>query len=161
MDNKFKAKANGTCEFEIDKKDVLSLDAQLTAANKFHVLKDQHSFKTEILSSDFYNKQYTVRVNSNTYDISLSNELDVLIDEMGLSLGSETLINTIKAPMPGVIIEINVRAGDEIQEGDHLLVLEAMKMENTLSAPRNGVVKSVLVKKGQTVEKNQLLIEME
>ena len=71
------------------------------------------------------------------------------------------MINDIKAPMPGLILEVNVEEGAEVQEGDYLLVLEAMKMENTLTAPRDGVVKSVSIKKGETVEKNQLLIEME
>lgn len=161
MGKKHKVKVNDHFDFECDKKEVLSLDVQSTFADAFHVLKDHRSFKAEILAADFYNKKYTVRVNSNTYEIAISDELDVLIDEMGLSFGNGTVINDIKAPMPGIILDVDVQSGDEIKEGDHLLVLEAMKMENTLSAPRDGIVKSVMVKKGQTVEKNQLLIEME
>ena len=71
------------------------------------------------------------------------------------------MVNDIKAPMPGLILEVNVKEGDEVKEGDYLLVLEAMKMENALTAPRDAVIKSISVEKGQTVEKNQLLIEME
>lgn len=161
MEKKYKLKVNDTFEFECDKKEVISLDAEPISDSEFHVLKNRHSFKAEILSSDFYNKNYKVRINSNTYEVDISNELDILIEEMGLSLGDIALINDIKAPMPGIILDVAVQAGDEIKKGDYLLVLEAMKMENSLSAPRDGVVKSVLVKKGQTVEKNQLLIEME
>jgi biotin carboxyl carrier protein len=80
---------------------------------------------------------------------------------MGLSLGNAQMVNDIKAPMPGLILEVNVKEGDEVKEGDYLLVLEAMKMENALTAPRDAVIKSISVEKGQTVEKNQLLIEME
>lgn len=161
MESKYLLKVNDTFEFECDGKAIASLDAQPISASKFHVLKNHRSFKAEILNTDFYNKKYTVRINSNNYEVKISNELDILIDEMGLSLGNGILINDIKAPMPGIILEVGVRPGQEIQEGDHLLVLEAMKMENTLNAPRDGVVKSVLIKKGDTVEKNQLLIEME
>ena len=80
---------------------------------------------------------------------------------MGLTLAAAQVINDSKAPMPGLILDVQVKEGDEVKEGDYLLVLEAMKMENTLTAPRDGVVKSITVSKGQTVDKNRLLIEME
>lgn len=93
--------------------------------------------------------------------MKIQNELDQLIEDMGLSLGSAQQVNDIKAPMPGLILEVNVQEGDQVTEGQYLLVLEAMKMENTLTAPRDGVVKSISVQKGDTVDKNELLIEME
>ena len=68
---------------------------------------------------------------------------------MGLSLTAGNLINDIKAPMPGLILDVQVKEGDEVEEGDYLLVLEAMKMENTLTAPRGGKVKTVRSKKGK------------
>ena len=95
------------------------------------------------------------------YTVEIKNDLDQLIEEMGLSLGSAQQVNDIKAPMPGLILEVNVKEGDQVKEGDYLLVLEAMKMENTLTAPRDGIVKSISIANGDTVEKNQLLIEME
>lgn len=161
MGNKYKINVNETFDFERDAEDVIALDDQAITESKFHVLQDNRSFRAEILNSDFYNKKYTIQINSNTYEVAIADQLDMLISEMGLSLGNAALVNDIKAPMPGIILDVNVQAGDEIQEGAHLLVLEAMKMENTLSAPRDGIVKSVLIKKGETVEKNQLLIEME
>ncbi|NJX17348.1 biotin/lipoyl-containing protein, partial [Tamlana crocina] len=98
---------------------------------------------------------------SKSYRVKISNELDLLIDEMGLSLAAAQVVNDIKAPMPGLILDVLVEEGQKVKEGDYLLVLEAMKMENTLTAPRDGVVKSVSVKKGETVDKSQLLIEMD
>jgi biotin carboxyl carrier protein len=80
---------------------------------------------------------------------------------MGLSLGNASLEDEIHAPMPGLILEVNVSEGDTVQKGDFLCVLEAMKMENTLTAPRDGVVKSITIAKGETVEKGKLLIELE
>lgn len=161
MDKKYKVKVNDSMEFEFSEEEINSLDTQKTSDGHYHLLKDNRSFTAEIFKPDFLNRGYEIKINSNIYSVKINNELDQLINEMGLSLGSAQQINDIKAPMPGLILEVNVKEGDEVKEGDYLLVLEAMKMENTLTAPRDGVVKSVTVAKSDTVEKNQLLIEME
>lgn len=64
----------------------------------------------------------------------------------------------VKAPMPGSVLEVKVSAGDEVKEGDVLLVLEAMKMENELTASQAGTVSEVLVKKGDTVNSGDPLV---
>ncbi len=68
---------------------------------------------------------------------------------------------TLKAPMGGTIIEIDVKPGDKVKEGQKVLVYEAMKMENDLGAEFDGVVKQVLIQNGQVVATNQDLIEFE
>ncbi|MDE6290753.1 MAG: carboxylase, partial [Muribaculaceae bacterium] len=68
---------------------------------------------------------------------------------------------TLKAPMGGTIIEIDVKPGDKVKEGQRLLVYEAMKMENDLGSEFDGVVKQVLVQNGDVVATNQDLIEFE
>ena len=161
MEKKYKVKVNDTFEYKFTDGQITSLDIQEVSSTKFHVLKENCSFKAEIISSNFLKKHYTVKINSNIYEIDISDQLDLLIEEMGLSLGSAQIINDIKAPMPGLILDVLVQVGDTVKEGDYLLVLEAMKMENTLTALGDGVVKSVLVIKGEKVEKNQLLIEIE
>jgi biotin carboxyl carrier protein len=161
MEKKYKVKVNDTFEYNFTDGQITSLDIQEVSSTKFHVLKENCSFKAEIITSDFLKKNYTVKINSNIYEIDISNQLDLLIQEMGLSLGSAQVINDIKAPMPGLILDVLVQVGDTVKEGDYLLVLEAMKMENTLTALGDGVVKSVSVIKGEKVEKNQLLIEIE
>ena len=77
---------------------------------------------------------------------------------MGFSLGSAKNITAITAPMPGLILDIRVKEGDQVSEDTPLLILEAMKMENVITSPREGMVKSISVKVGQTVDKKQLLI---
>lgn len=161
MDKKYRIRVNDHFEFNFTKEELDALDTQQTSGNHFHILKDKRSFKAEVLKSNFLHRKYEIKINSNVYAVKIDNELDMLIDKMGLSLGSSQQVNDIKAPMPGLILEVNVKEGDEVKEGDYLLVLEAMKMENTLTAPRDGVVKSVNISNGDTVEKNQLLIEME
>jgi len=64
----------------------------------------------------------------------------------------------VKAPMPGSVLEVKVSVGDEVSEGDVLLVLEAMKMENELTAAQAGTVSEVLVKKGDTVNSGDPLV---
>lgn len=161
MEQKFKVKVNDELDFSFNREQISSLDIQKVSSTAFHVLKDSRSYKAELEEKDFLKKTYSVRINSNIYRVKISNELDLLIEDMGLSLASANVINDIKAPMPGLILDVQVEEGQEVKAGEYLLVLEAMKMENTLTAPRDGVVKSIGVKKGQTVEKNQLLIEME
>ncbi|MFV8226098.1 acetyl-CoA carboxylase biotin carboxyl carrier protein subunit [Christiangramia aquimixticola] len=161
MDKKYKVRVNNNFDFEFSESEIEALDTQKTSDSNYHILKNNRSFKAALTGADFHARSYEVHINSNIYSVKINNDLDLLIDEMGLSLGTSQQINDIKAPMPGLILEVNVKEGDEVKEGDYLLVLEAMKMENTLTAPRGGVVKSVTVSKSDTVEKNQLLIEME
>lgn len=66
----------------------------------------------------------------------------------------------LKSFMPGNIPEVFVKKGDEVKEGDTLLILEAMKMKNRILAPFDGKVKSLNVKVGDTVPKNHVLIEL-
>ncbi|NJE61110.1 pyruvate/oxaloacetate carboxyltransferase [Thermococcus sp. 21S7] len=67
----------------------------------------------------------------------------------------------VTAPMPGRVLRILVKEGEEVKTGQGLLVLEAMKMENEVSAPKDGVVKRILVKEGDTVDTGQTLMELE
>ncbi len=161
MDKTYRVKVNNDLEMEFGLDEIQNLDANSIEKNKYHVLQEQRSFKAEIVKKDFLKRHYFVKINANTYAVDISNELDQLIEEMGLELADAALVNDIKAPMPGLILEVNVKEGDEVKEGDYLMVLEAMKMENALTAPRDAKIKAINIKKGETVEKNQLLIEME
>ena len=67
----------------------------------------------------------------------------------------------ICAPMPGNIVNVQVKAGDTVTKGQVLLVLEAMKMENEIMAPRDGVIAGVHVNKGDSVDSGKLLISMQ
>jgi biotin carboxyl carrier protein len=67
----------------------------------------------------------------------------------------------LKAPMPGLVVRVQVQPGAQVSAGDPLVVLEAMKMENELKAGAAGTVKSVLVGPGEAVEKGQILVEFE
>lgn len=155
-----KVKVNESHEFEFKSSDFDKLDLLKRSATKFHVIQKNKSFSVELEKSDFDNREYVVTVNSNSYTVKISNEIDHLIKEMGFSTGASVIANSIKAPMPGIILSVNVEENQEVKEGETLLILEAMKMENAISAPKDGVIKSIFAKSGETVEKGELLIEL-
>ncbi|MEP5829417.1 MAG: biotin/lipoyl-containing protein, partial [Maribacter dokdonensis] len=103
----------------------------------------------------------TLSINGNIYDVKLEDEYDQQIKKMGLLAVTTQKLNEVKAPMPGLIVDVLVEVGQEVIEGTPLLVLSAMKMENVILAQGEGVIKSVEVKKDDAVEKGQLIIEME
>tara|TARA_B100000745_G_C20006482_1_gene341784 strand:- start:129 stop:614 length:486 start_codon:yes stop_codon:yes gene_type:complete len=161
MSKTYTLKVNSGHEFKLKTSDVHNTDIIRISKYKHHVLLNNKSMITELLESDFKSKSYKVKVNNNTYNININNDLDYLIKKMGFELGTTKLINEIKAPMPGLILDIIAEVGKEVKENDALLILEAMKMENIITSPRNGIVKNISVIKGHAVEKNELLIEFE
>ncbi len=161
MNSKYKVEVNKTFEFDFTKNDVLNADIIKKTNSQYHVLHNNKPYPSEIIQSDFFTKNYTVRINANIYQISISDELDMMIKEMGFSTGGSKHVNSIKAPMPGLIIDINVQKGQSVKENDYLLVLEAMKMENLITSPRDGVIKSISASIGDAVDKGKLLIEFE
>ena len=161
MTPKFKVKVNDTLEFNFTETDIKNLDIINISPTQFHVLQESKSFNFKLEKSDFQNKFYLLSDNADKYPIKIENNLDQLIKDIGLSIGSSKKSNIIKAPMPGFILEIDIKEGQEVKEGDTLLILEAMKMENAITAPKEGVVKSINIKMGETVEKGQLMIELQ
>ncbi|NGZ89004.1 acetyl-CoA carboxylase biotin carboxyl carrier protein subunit [Psychroflexus maritimus] len=161
MHNQLKAKVDEQYEFEFEQAEISDLDAVQINAKEFHVIHQNQSFHAQIIAEDFHNQTYTIKVKSNTYQVKISNPLDLLINKMGLTLNTGVIESEIKAPMPGLILDIPVAEGDTVKVGDTLIVLEAMKMENALSSPMDGVVKAIHVKSSDSVAKSELLIELE
>lgn len=129
-----------------------------TNADYFHIIKDNISYRAEILEVDNETKSFTLKINSVKLQVQLMDKFDLLLDQLGMTQIGSTKINDIKAPMPGLVLEIQIKEGDQVQKGDPILILEAMKMENILKSPGEGTVKNIKVKKGESVEKNQVLI---
>lgn len=105
------------------------------------------------------NKKFSVRiegqkavVNGKSYDITVKEGVEA---KQGVAPSEGT---PIKAALPGAVLKINVSEGDYIDEGDVLLVLEAMKMETEIKSPKSGTVKSVEVSVGEQVKNSQTLV---
>ncbi|HEX8515240.1 MAG TPA: biotin/lipoyl-containing protein [Bacteroidia bacterium] len=124
----------------------------------FHVIRNNRSYSVEVIKADVNEKSFLVSVNGNKYQLNVKDKFDELLKSLGLDNMKSNKVNEIKAPMPGLVLDIRVSEGDEVKKGDPILVLEAMKMENILKSPTDGVIKKINVKKGIAVEKNQVLI---
>ena len=152
---------NNTEEFNLDFDRVQKLDSLKKSASSYHLLHKQKNYHADLINSDFSSKTYTISINSNTYEVQIKSQLEELIKKMGYSSKSSKVLNTINAPMPGTIIDLNVELGQEVRKGDVLLILEAMKMENAIHCPKDAKIKGINIKIGDTVDKNKLLIELE
>jgi biotin carboxyl carrier protein len=152
---------NAEFEFEFDAEQINNFDLVKEQDGYFHVLKNNKAFRAEVVKTDFPNKTFTIKVNGNPYEIKIADRFDQLVNQLGLSVVNTQRVTDIKAPMPGLVLGISVEVGQEVQKGDGLLILEAMKMENVIKSIGEGVVKAIHIDQGKAVEKGQLLIEME
>ena len=125
---------------------------------RFHVIRNNRSYNAEVISQHDDEKHCVIRINGNDYNVAIKDKYDVLLQEMGMDLAENKTVNTISAPMPGLVLKVMVEIGQEIKKGDPVLILEAMKMENVLKAPSDGVVNKIHISNGNKVEKNQVLI---
>lgn len=117
------------------------------------------SYPVEVVSK--HQNEYEVLVNGISYSFSIETPFSLeRFKNITLQKSQSTIIK-LKAPMPGKILEVLVKAGDIVKAGDTLLILEAMKMQNAILASNKAIVKKVLVKDGDTTSKSDLLIELE
>lgn len=129
--------------------------------NKYHLIKDNKSYNLEVLEGNHEKKEFAIKVNGSVYNLNASDKYDELLSKMGISRGASAKVNEMKAPMPGLVLDIKVEPGQSIAKDEPLLILEAMKMENVLKSPADVVVKSIEVAQQDSVEKNQILIKFE
>ncbi|MGM9594828.1 MAG: biotin/lipoyl-containing protein [Oscillospiraceae bacterium] len=124
--------------------------------------------------------KYKVTLNNRTYEVEVEAGQAMLIDEYEAYAPAPAAVpapvaaapaaasvsaapalaagEVVKSPMPGNILKINVTVGQKVNEGDTLLVLEAMKMENEIAAPKAGTVAQIIVSKGAVVETGAPLV---
>lgn len=172
MNKEYKATVNSDSEYKI----VLSesgktggtingenavIDLHESGGNHFHVIRDFKTYDVEILNADPEAKTMTVKVNGRDYDVALTDRYDELLKSLGMDKAVSSKVNELKAPMPGLVLDVRVTEGQAVAKGDPLIVLEAMKMENILKSPADVVVKKIVAKRGNAVEKNQVLITFE
>lgn len=139
--------------------DILDWDFVKISEGHYHILYKNKSYRAELVKWDAQTKTVVLKVNQQIFTVNVKTKMDLLLEKMGISNANSNKLNFVKAPMPGLIIDLKIKVGDTVTTGDVLLILEAMKMENILKATGDGVVKEVKVKKGDSVEKGQVLIE--
>ena len=129
--------------------------------NELLISRDGKKHLARLLAIDSKNKTITLKIDGDRFEVKLTDEHDTLLQSLGMDAASTKKVNELKAPMPGVVVDVLVSIGDVVVKEDPLVVLEAMKMENMLKSPADGVVSAINIKKGDTVEKNRVLVNFE
>ena len=127
----------------------------------FTLVHNGRTFHGEVMNEDLENNALRLKINHRVFDVNKNGPLDELIASMGLDKVKVRKLKELVAPMPGRIVNIAVVVGQELELGDEILSLEAMKMENVLKAEGVGKVKSISISKDDVVEKGSVLIEFE
>jgi len=168
--NKLKVRSeNNTYNVELEKElnsgvvneEQFSWDVLQIKDNSFSVIKNNKSYNVEILSVNRDEKRFFIKVNGLKYKLNVKDKYDELLHSLGMDNLTNQKVGDLKAPMPGLVLDVSVSEGEEVKKGDTLLILEAMKMENVIKSPTDGVIKKIAINKGEAVEKNQLILNFE
>jgi biotin carboxyl carrier protein len=140
---------------------VVNWDAQVQPNGLISILYNNKSYTAVVEKVDKKNKELTLRINGRAHKVSIEEPIDQLLKSMGMDMKAMQKIEPVRAPMPGMILKVLVEPGQQINKGDALLILEAMKMENVLKAGGSAKVKAIKVDERTAVEKGAVLIELE
>lgn len=119
----------------------------------FQIIKGQKSYVVELVKLDAAKKELTLKINNKSAEVKIQDKFDLLLEKLGMNGQANAKLTSITAPMPGLILEINVQEGDTVEKDQPMVILEAMKMENIIKSPGDGIVKKILVTTGESVEK--------
>jgi biotin carboxyl carrier protein len=154
-----------TSNWQLDGKDFITntdgVNLKWENQQFFSITYKGKKFRGEVMSNRQEEGLLTLKINHRVFEVKKGQPLDALIASMGLDKPKVRKLKQLKAPMPGRVVGIAVQIGQEVQVGDPLLTLEAMKMENVLKAEGIGVVKHISINPQDVVEKGGLLIEFE
>ena len=141
---------NNTFDVHKDEQNVL-LNGEIAAYsliklpnNEYHLILDGNSYTIALTDKNSSKGELHFTINGRSMSTILHNKLAELLKAMGMESGKKKL-KELKAPMPGLVLKVLVKAGDEVAEGQELIVLEAMKMENAIKSPQAGIIDQVSV----------------
>ena len=156
----YKVKAN-EFEFSFTQEQIDALDLVQKSPGVYSLLKNNRSVNAVLVEACESAKRQTIEIEGEKFDIQIKDELDLVLDKMGFSTIAGKQIKEIKAPMPGLVLEIAVSEGQQVHEGDKILILVAMKMENSIMVSTDATIKRIAVSAGEAVDKGQILVELE
>lgn len=164
---KYQAEVNEqSFEIELDQKNGTFSSGDTSGEYTFSSENGRHflrvgtkQYKIDNVSYDGSDIEFSI--DGNWHTVSVKDEQELLLDRLGFKTGAAAAEGSLKAPMPGKILDIMVKVGDEVTKDQPVAILEAMKMENELKSPINGVVASIEAEPGQSLEKNSAILEIE
>jgi biotin carboxyl carrier protein len=128
--------------------------------NTYRFLYKEKLYDIKVLNYNAEEKTYDLKINGFKTKVKQSNELDILIAQLGFNKPPKKELKEITSPMPGLVKEVFVNEGDAIAVGDNLFILEAMKMENIIKSSGEGTISKILVAQGEKVEKGTVLAKL-
>ncbi|NOX35964.1 MAG: biotin/lipoyl-binding protein [Calditrichaeota bacterium] len=137
---------------------VFHIDPRRVADDQYSFLVNGQSLVVERLQAV---PDLVFRIDQQEFAVTVLNERQKIEREIFGQTEQAHGHGEVRAPMPGLVLRIDVKVGDEVKIGQPLLIMEAMKMENEIRAPIDGVVKEIVVEPHQAVEKEDLLIRLE
>ncbi len=155
-----KVKAGGF-EFEFSQDDLDAVDFVRHNSDEFNLIRNYRSATAKLIEEGSSEKRMKLEVEGESFEVEIKDSLDQMLDSMGFDAAEGKHLREIKAPMPGLVINVAVKEGQEVMVGERVLILEAMKMENSILIHANATIKKILVKAGQAVDKGQVLVELE
>jgi len=137
---------------------VYDLDLMMVENGVYSILSNNKSYNVELIEKDDH-RHFNVNTLYNSYDIEIIDAETKY--KQGRTTDEVDDIRKIASPMPGKVVKIPVKVGDEVKAGDTVIVVSAMKMESEYKVQVDRIVKEILVKEGDTVDGNQTLIVVE
>jgi len=122
----------------------------------YSLIIGNRSYRVDLVEKNWESGRLAVAALGETVEMEVRDELEAVVESMAGASKNRGLFE-LKAPMPGVVVKSLAKAGDRIERGQSLLVLEAMKMQNELPSEMDGIVQEILVQDGQLVETGALL----
>jgi len=160
LQKKLKVKT-GEFVFSFSEDEIESMDIARKSPLEYNLIRNNKSVNAKVLSTGTAGKKIAIEVEGETFELEIKDELDQMLEIMGFGSGSTKHIKEIKAPMPGLVLDISVTEGQQVKEGDRILILEAMKMENSIMIQTDALIKGIRVKAGQAVDKGQVLVDLD
>jgi biotin carboxyl carrier protein len=154
---------NGKYEYRVEKKGKEFLvnekpyhcQIQRLDAAQFQVILENQCFVAHLEKID---DLLHITINQNTYQLEVADEQVLMLEKLGISTKEAKGREDVKAPMPGLIVDVLVKSGDDVPVGQPLLILKAMKMENIIRSPYAGIIREVVVETNQKIAKDMVMI---
>ena len=137
---------------------VYDLDLEMVENGVYSIISNNMSYNVELIEKEDH-RHFNVNTLYNSYDVEIIDAETKY--KQGRTIDEVDDIRKIASPMPGKVVKILVEVGDEVKEGDTVIIVSAMKMESEYKVQKDRVVKEILVKEGDTVDGNQTLIVVE
>ena len=116
--------------------------------------------KSHYLTINKQPERYEITVDHYTHLVQVQDEMDILLEKCGMQTNTNSHAGEIHAQIPGLVSQLFVKPGDNVDIGQKLLILEAMKMENEIDSPIAGIVNTIYIKSGDKVEKGELIMDI-